>query len=330
MDTHTDTAMDSAIDTEQAILVESYLHEVGRYLPQAQRNEILADLQDAVVEEVTSAAPEEDAREVLRRFGHPFRVAGKYLPQRYVIGPTLYPVFMHILKLALIVAFAGQVLVSLALAQMQGWQIGPFGLLWGTLELLIWVFAVVVAVFVALEFSGEKLNWYEDWTPGARPSGALGVVLPGDVLSNLVTEGFFLLWWNDVVVLDNFLPAGSYELALTAVWTPLYWPLNALMGVAFVLHLLVLLRGVWQRSTQLVEMACNAAVVVLGLYLLTTGPLAAIVSDGEMISSEVTFFLQMIVKAAIFVVIAVTLSDMRLGWRVLIGARAPDAAAPTH
>ena len=147
-------------------LVESYLNEVGRFLPEEQRSDILSELQDAIVGEVEGSGEsagrlpnEEDEKLVLARFGHPLKVASRYQTQKYLIGPDLYPAFIHTLKVVFVVALVAQVVVALIAAQTSDWQIGPGAMLAVVVEMVVWVAAIVVLVFIAIEYSGERLRW---------------------------------------------------------------------------------------------------------------------------------------------------------------------------
>ncbi len=255
-------------------LVERYLHAVGGHLREARRDDILEDLRAAIEDEIEGRAeslhrplqPDELAA-VLEGFGHPLSVARSYQPPRYLIGPELYPDWWRILRLAIIVALAIQVPVLLIVGATSGWVTGPFGLLWQSLSLAFWVAAWVTVVFVALEYSGERLGWRGRWRAAALVNDSTGPIRRGDVLTNLFSEGVFLLWWNGVIKLDQWIPPNTFSIDLGAAWQPLYWPLNVIFGLAFVLHLLVLWRGVWQRWTLVTEIALNLTLVAVIAYL---------------------------------------------------------------
>ena len=83
-------------------LIESYAHQVSRFLPADERQAVYADVTAAVQEEVEARADEAgrepeagDVEQVLMGFGHPLKVAAGYQPPRYLIGPELYPAFIR-------------------------------------------------------------------------------------------------------------------------------------------------------------------------------------------------------------------------------------------
>ncbi len=314
-------------------IVDSYVKEVAQYLPPGDRAEIAEDLFESLAEEVQAEAEQagrdataDDEYAVVARFGHPYKAAARYLPQRYLIGPTLYPAFLRTLKVVWVVALAALVLMALGAAQVQGWTLGPMELVWTTVELLFWATAAVLGVFVALEAGGERLDWYERWSPRKHGLTAIGVPRAGDVATNLVTEGIFLLWWNDVVVLTNVLPVLDAGLMLAPVWDTYFWPLNIVFGACFALHLYVLLKGLWQWSSQVLEIVLNAALLGLGVVLLAADVLV-VVAPADALSGEALRNVDRIVRASVLVIGAITVWDMWLGLKVLWGNPAASLAA---
>ena len=109
------------------------------------------------------------------------------------------------------------------------------------------------------------MHWYENWQPEAIAPGSLGVIKRGDVIASLIFEAFFLLWWNDVVVLQNWIPGfkENYHISLATVWSDYYWQLNILFGMFFLLHVSVSVRGTWRPGTLIAEIVGNAALLII-------------------------------------------------------------------
>ena len=108
-------------------LVDSYLNEVGRFLPAAQREDIINELREAITEQIedlaqagTGSPASSDAETVLRGFGHPLKVASAYQPQRHLIGPDYYPAFVQTLKTLLIVVGSVNLVIWLIVMASQG------------------------------------------------------------------------------------------------------------------------------------------------------------------------------------------------------------------
>jgi hypothetical protein len=91
-------------------LIDTYVSEVGRRLPkktradiEAEIRSILQDMREERSQKTGKPVDEEMTLEVLKAYGAPEKVAATYLGDRYLIGPRLYPIFMMVLRIVLIV-----------------------------------------------------------------------------------------------------------------------------------------------------------------------------------------------------------------------------------
>jgi len=87
-------------------LIDRYIEEVGKDLPNKTRadiqTEIRSTLEDMLEDRAQAAGrPVDDnmIKEVLREYGAPNKVAASYLPERYLIGPRFYPIFIIVIKI---------------------------------------------------------------------------------------------------------------------------------------------------------------------------------------------------------------------------------------
>jgi len=86
-------------------LLDRYLAAIRFWLPKPQRQDILAELTEDIrsqIEERESSLgrklSEPELAELLQKRGSPYRVACRFLPQRYLIGPAFFPIYSLILK----------------------------------------------------------------------------------------------------------------------------------------------------------------------------------------------------------------------------------------
>jgi len=288
-------------------LVESYLVEVQQHLPKVQRRDIVRELRTTIEEQVSDHADalgrlpsRDDELVVLADFGHPLKVASGYREQRYLIGPEIFPSYLRTLKLVLAIALIAQFVVSFVAAYFAEWHVSIWGLIDSAISVFAWVLVVVTLVFIAIEYSGEKLNWYADWKPTSLNSDTTSVASRRDIISNFVTEGVFLLWWNDILRVQSWLPelGAEFPLCLSVVWDVFHWPLNIIFGIAFVLHAYTLLRGVWHRMGLLTEIASNVALLAAGFVLLSSADLI----DIDLQTHSVVNAIQWTVKSIILVI----------------------------
>src|ERR1700742_1558882 len=86
-------------------LIERYLQAIGQYLPADSRNDILAELRSELLEQIDARAEEwgrpldeADVAALLRVHGKPGAIALRYLPQRSLIGPMVFPFYEWTLR----------------------------------------------------------------------------------------------------------------------------------------------------------------------------------------------------------------------------------------
>jgi hypothetical protein len=105
-------------------LTDRYLAVVAREVPHDRRDEVVAQVRASVESEVTARAaagtPLHDAeRQALEALGNPRRVADRAAGPRWLIGPRVYPDYLRVLRLVLVIALpvvATVVAISTALA----------------------------------------------------------------------------------------------------------------------------------------------------------------------------------------------------------------------
>lgn len=91
-------------------LVDRYLQAVRFWLPKNRRqDDLLAELGedlrsqiDAKEEELGHPLDQAGVSDILKRCGSPMVVASRMGPQRHLIGPTLFPIYLFVLKMVLL------------------------------------------------------------------------------------------------------------------------------------------------------------------------------------------------------------------------------------
>jgi hypothetical protein len=91
-------------------LINTYVSEVGRRLPrkthadiEAEIRSILQDMLEERSQKTGKPVDEEMMLDVLKAYGAPEKVAATYQGERYLIGPRLYPIFITVLHIVLMV-----------------------------------------------------------------------------------------------------------------------------------------------------------------------------------------------------------------------------------
>ncbi|MCZ6642810.1 MAG: hypothetical protein O7F71_14620, partial [Gammaproteobacteria bacterium] len=159
----------------------------------------------------------------------------------------------------------------------------------------------------AIEYSGDKLNWYENWKPDALDHGPSTPVDRQDLFINIITEGVLLLWWNDVLTFSNWLEIAGASVALSEVWSAIYWPLNLVLGSFFLLHAYLAVGGNWRGATLALECFLDLAFIGLAIVLLSSGSLVELDPTA---STEVQTEINRGVMIVVSFVTAVTLWEL--------------------
>ncbi len=88
-------------------LLDRYLHAIEFWLPKRQKQDIIAELSEDLRSQIEEQETElgrklndDEVEAILKRCGSPVEVASRYLPQNYLIGPTLFPVYRFVLVVA--------------------------------------------------------------------------------------------------------------------------------------------------------------------------------------------------------------------------------------
>jgi hypothetical protein len=266
-------------------LIDRYVQRVGFFLPRPQRDdiarELAADLRSEVQEREAALGRSLDADEtssILRRWGHPILVSGRYQPERYLIGPALFPVYRFVLKLVALcyllpwlVVWAGIMILSPSYrsAHQGAAFLQPLGTWW---SLVIAAVGITTLVFAVLERSQARL--FERWDPQRLPTVADKNAIPRFTsIVEVVAGTLFILWWTGhlhfpfVANLQDRL-----ELTFTPSFAAFFWLVLAQSAANVLLWCVNLLRPWWTIPRALVRLATNLALVAIAALMLQSGP----------------------------------------------------------
>jgi hypothetical protein len=153
-------------------VIESYFRTLRIFLPRDQRDDIIRELS----EEVRSQVAEKESAlgrplntdeqvAIIGQYGHPLRLAARYRPQRYLIGPIIFPYYWTVLKVVLGI-IATVHLVGAAVMIANGAGLSAMGAVLENaiatgLKALGWI--TVLAAWMDLWLSGSRA--LERWQP---------------------------------------------------------------------------------------------------------------------------------------------------------------------
>src|SRR5579864_2821946 len=159
-------------------LLNRYLQAVKFWLPRAQQDDIVTELGEDIRSEIEERERElgrelhrTETEEILKQRGRPLLVAEKYLPQRFLIGPILFPAYWFVLKLVLACYILPWVAVWGGFMTLDtSYRIQHSGLgiardaftLW---QIALTAFTVVTVVFAVLERIKDQSWLLEKWSP---------------------------------------------------------------------------------------------------------------------------------------------------------------------
>lgn len=115
-------------------LLERYLYAVKRELNDKSRADIVAEIESYICDLLEERFPaeheisEQELEIILKEMGAPRKVAAQYSPQRYLIGPRLFPVYMLVAKILVVV-----LLGALTLSMVINLVVNPVDNVWAAL-----------------------------------------------------------------------------------------------------------------------------------------------------------------------------------------------------
>jgi hypothetical protein len=305
-------------------LLERYLAEVRRNLPRRDADDIVAELRDLLLaraEEQEEAAGTVDWNALLRGFGHPLVIAARYRRHQWLIGPELYPFYLHFLKIIVTIVIA----VTAGFARVKGalWAADPGQAIAGFLGSLWWgaasAIGSVTIVFALIErFGGTSLKHVGRWKPIDLPE--LNAAQPSIYESVFeVTAGILiLLWWIGLIPTPQF--GGSFRLVAAPVWQTLFWPVAGLMVLQLGFNLVRWLRPRWMAIRGILGAINAAAAIILAAVVYRAGTWITVVPT-TMVEAEAASLqsaLDLAFRIAIVVVLIVWLLNFGAElWRTL-------------
>lgn len=265
--------------------IDRYVAEVGRMVPASKRADVQMEIRSLIGEEVEarvaegSPADESTVLAVLARFGRPQAMAAHYGATQYLIGPSLYPTFITVLRVVLgIVAVVTLILLAIAIG-VSGERPDIWGFLgdfFGGLFQAAGTVVVIFAIIERLNHSALEKMAETPWNPRSLPAvedrdrvkvGEMVVGIAFTVAALLVLN-FYL---DDVgryyVAGEGWRQVPIFSDAFRAYvpWLTLWW------GSDLILNIVVLIRGRWGIVTRLVHVTIQSLGIVVLLQMLT-GP----------------------------------------------------------
>jgi hypothetical protein len=309
-------------------LLNRYLQAVKFWLPRAQQDDIIAELRDDIrseIEERESALGrslhDSELEDLLKQRGRPLLVAEKYLPQRSLIGPALFPAYWFVLKLVMLCYLFPWALVLIGSIVFHTndyvHRIAPTTLttLWTN---AVGAFATVTIIFAVLDRAKNK-NWLtQNWSPSKLPPVRDSERIPRAGSAIEVIMGLiFGTWWLKAVWNLTILDSHSLKISLAPAWHAFFWAFLPWIVVSVALSAFNFVRPYWTRARHGVKAAlCFAGAIIL-TYVAKIQPMSIVTYPSAGPEKQIVAAINLGLSSvfAIAVVINVVIGCIEL-WRI--------------
>ncbi|MEG0260564.1 MAG: hypothetical protein RR595_02855 [Lysinibacillus sp.] len=162
-------------------LIEAYIYEVTKRLPDKMRNDIALELKITIEDMLPENYSEEEVKSVLLKLGNPAELASSYLDTpNYIIGPKMYDSYISTIKMimpwiiliALLVHIVESIVLFTGEEELLSVIIQTFSMTFINLfPVLIQVLFWITVAFIIIERTGNLkpniplINYIHDWTP---------------------------------------------------------------------------------------------------------------------------------------------------------------------
>jgi hypothetical protein len=223
-------------------MLDRYLYAVQQALPKSeQRDDIIAEIGDELQSQIDERQAQlgrpltgDEEAAIIKAYGHPRLVAGRYAKVPYLIGPELLPFYWYVLRftltIGLTIIIVGGALIAVAAKNMQYFFDG-INAAWSSLFYIAGVVTIIFAVYERVRANTPldaaiASRWDPRRLPAPPGPGALEPVSPFESAAGFLCSTITLLVLVNVQILLNWLSVailGPLGIQINVVsWLPLY------------------------------------------------------------------------------------------------------------
>jgi hypothetical protein len=255
--------------------LERYLQAVKFWLPRTQKSDIIAELREDLRSQIEDKENslgrplnENEIQAILKQCGHPMVVASRYQPQRQLIGPVLFPVYVFVLKAIAFFYLLPWLLVWICLVTFvssyrnaHGVNIGnAMGSLW---TLIVYFTAAVTVAFAVAERMLAKNQLFTNWNPGKLPKVVQRDTKKRtsrfDSLAGLAADLVVITAWLNVPNGVAIFGQTANDFSVTHGLHAYYVPILILMSADLVMNAVMFFRPQWIWLPPSLRMVTTAA-----------------------------------------------------------------------
>jgi hypothetical protein len=220
-------------------LVDRYLHAVKFWLPRKQKDDIIAELSEDLRSQIEEKESELGHRltdaevgPILKRCGSPMAVAGRYMPQQSLIGPTLFPIYSVIIRSLVLYFLLPWMLIwmGIAIFSPDFRADHPGAALFASLE--PWWLACTYSlffntlIFALLDRSQARLHLVNDWNPRSLPAVRdRNLISRGGTIFELTVVVATLAAWIQLDAFRRVFHIFGTTITLSSRWPYFFWAL---------------------------------------------------------------------------------------------------------
>jgi hypothetical protein len=271
-------------------LVNRYLQAVKFWLPNKQKQDIIAELSEDIRSQIEDRETElgrklneSEIAAILKQRGRPVLVANRFLPQEHLIGPVLFPIYIFVLKIVTAFYLVPWVLVWIGITVSRAAHsgqslIGSIGSFWTSFwPMAFFMVGSVTTVFAILERVQAKSGFLEKWDPRKLPPVRDPNRIPRtnsvvEVVANLV----FCIWLIGGMWYQTVLHFSGVTITLSPTWRYFFWGFLALAIANMVASELNLFRPYWTWVRAIIRLVSDCVGSVLFCWLMKANIVASI------------------------------------------------------
>jgi hypothetical protein len=253
-------------------LVDRYLQAVKFWLPRNQRDDIIAELSEDLRSQIEEKEAElgrqltsGEVEPILKRCGSPMAVAGRYLPQRSLIGPALFPIYSVVIKSLIFYFLLPWLLLwmGITIFSPDFRTDHPGAALFASLD--PWWLACTYSlffctlVFALLDRSQARSHLVETWNPRSLPAVRdHNRISRGETIFELTVAVATLTLWVQVDAFHRVFHVFGVTLTLSSRWPYFFWALVVLSVAGIALACLNLANPRWTRFSASLRLGIDA------------------------------------------------------------------------
>jgi hypothetical protein len=310
-------------------LTERYLTAVRFLLPLKGRDDIIAELRDALTtrreeQEAELGRPlaREEESALLRAFGNPIAVAGRFGGQQTVVGPELFPLYrlaaLLLFGVSLVAGVIGVLVAAFLPAAADESVAAAFKNLFDAPLASLGATTLVFAILDRSPWRANTLRFLDAWDPRdlprpprvrrrqpGWPHHVAGIV--AQIVFILCWTGAIPIWGRLVFPLDHH--PGVVSISFAPILALIYWPVLALAFAAIVVEAAHLAGRAHHRIADSLSAGIHAVVVAVAATTLNAGRWVVVTgADGApaAIVQDVTHGLNQGIQITLVVVIVVS------------------------